>query len=290
MNPKVIHSVSGLSLLTRMIVDGGNSGIQHSRSLGQGMEFSQYRGYEPGDDLRLLDWKMLARSGRYYIKQGEVESNINVRFILDASNSMLHTADGLSKMDYSRVLIAALAYLCQKQGDAFGLFALNEKQVYTLFPKAHKQHYNRFLLELITIENLGKWPQNPSNIENIHDRSKKELLVFITDLYEHDGELLNFIKSLKTTRNEVLVIQIMAKNEMELSYKGSVILEDLETGSRVAVNADQAKAGYLDNLRETLQSVRKELLSTGIAYHRFVMDDDPGTALQLFLKTRTRFL
>jgi len=117
LKPELIKTVSGLSLISRVLVDGYLSGLNHSRQVGSGMEFNQFRNYEPGDDLRLLDWKMLARSGRYYIKQSEVESNISIKFILDASRSMLHKEDELSKMDYARVLIASLGYLSQKQGD-----------------------------------------------------------------------------------------------------------------------------------------------------------------------------
>ncbi len=94
---KIINNMSGLALISRVIVDGYLSGLNRSRRVGSGLEFSQYRGYEPGDDLRLLDWKMLARSGRYYLKQSEVETHIAVKFIVDSSKSMLHKEEGLSK-------------------------------------------------------------------------------------------------------------------------------------------------------------------------------------------------
>ena len=98
--PGIINSISGLSLIARVIVDGYLSGLNKSRRVGVGHEFSQYRGYEPGDDLRLLDWKMFARSGRYYIKQSEIDTHISVKFVIDASKSMLYAEDGVSKLDY----------------------------------------------------------------------------------------------------------------------------------------------------------------------------------------------
>ena len=140
LKPELVKTISGLALIARVIVDGYLSGVNHSRRVGPGMEFSQFRSYQPGDDLRLLDWKMLARSGRYYIKQSEIETNIAVKFIIDSSNSMLHEEDGLSKMDYVRVLVASLAYLSQNQGDAVGLFALNDHKLYSIYPKVQKQH------------------------------------------------------------------------------------------------------------------------------------------------------
>lgn len=144
LKPEIINTVSGLALIARVTVDGYLSGLNHSRRVGPGMEFSQYRGYEPGDDLRLLDWKMLARSGRYYIKQSEVETNIAVKFILDSSKSMLHEENGLTKMDYVRVLVASLAYLSQNQGDAVGLFVLNDRHLHSLYPRVQKSSLTDF--------------------------------------------------------------------------------------------------------------------------------------------------
>ena len=118
LKPEIINTVSGLSLIARIVVDGYLSGLQRSRSVGAGMEFSQYRAYNPGDDLRLMDWKMLARSGRYYLKQSEIESQVTVKFVVDASASMKFKEKDLSKIEFARVLVASLAYLAQNQGDA----------------------------------------------------------------------------------------------------------------------------------------------------------------------------
>src|SRR5690606_29746358 len=117
LKPELLNTVNGLELVARIIVEGFLSGSNRSQSIGVGYEFSQYRSYEPGDDLRLLDWKMYARSERYYIRQSEVETNITVKFILDASRSMDHQEDGISKLQFGKVMTAALAYLARKQSD-----------------------------------------------------------------------------------------------------------------------------------------------------------------------------
>ena len=290
LKPEIIKSVSGLALIAKVVVDGYLNGLNHSRRVGGGMEFSQYRGYEPGDDLRSLDWKMLARSGRYYIKQSEVETNISVKFILDASNSMLHKENGLEKMDFARVLVASLAYLSQTQGDAIGLFALNDKRLYSIYPKVQKQHFNRLLLELIKIENEGKWPKDPMATEKLHDRRHKELIFFITDMYEQDEELTSLIKRLKTSRNEVVVFHLMGRNEMEFNYKGTVTFEDLETGYRVKVDAKEAKKKYLESLENKLKQSRETMLTNGITYHLFRMEEPIAEALQVFLKNRNNLI
>ncbi|WP_378172376.1 DUF58 domain-containing protein [Aquimarina sp. SS2-1] len=290
LKPELIKSVSGLSLIARVIVDGYLSGLNHSYNVGSGMEFTQFRNYEPGDDLRLLDWKMLARSGRYYIKQSEVDTNISVKFILDASKSMLHQEDELSKMDYARILIASLGYVSQNQGDAIGLFALNEQQLYNVYPKIQKQHYNRFLLELTKIENKGKWPENPNASKSLHDRNHKELIFFITDLYEHNEELTSFIKMLKTPKNEVVVLHLMGKNELEFDYKGTVTFEDLETGAKLKIDAKTAKKEYLASLEKMIKETKDTLLANDISYHLFKLNEHIGEALQVFLKKRNKLI
>ena len=270
------------------MVEGFTSGLNRSVSVGPGMEFSQYRGYEPGDDLRLLDWKMLARSGRYYIKQSEIESQVTIKFIIDSSASMLHKEADLSKMDFVRVLVATLGYMAHKQGDAVGLFALNETDVLSVYPKADKKHYNRLLLELINLSNTGKWPETHISNKRIPNRGGKELIFFLTDMYESSREISSFIKGLKSARNEVVVLQIMGAAEMDFNYGPNITFEDWETGARVKVDTVKAKTEYLTSLENRLKKIKEELLSNGIDHYVFRMDAHLGEALQLFLKQRKR--
>lgn len=286
LKPDVINSVSGLSIISRVIVDGYLSGLNKSRRVGAGLEFSQYRGYEPGDDLRLLDWKMLARSGRYYIKQSEIDTHISVRFIVDASMSMLHTEGDISKSEYANVLVASLAHLAQTQGDAIGLLTVNNQKLEALQPAIGKQHFNRFLYQLLQLKNQGTWPKQLAS-EKLHNRSHKELIFFITDFYEKDEEIITMIRQLKTARNEVAVLHLLGKSELEFDYKGQVIFEDLESGAKVKVNAKDAKATYLQALEQSMSNIKEALLASGIDYELFSLEDHIGEALHLFLKKRS---
>lgn len=287
LKPEIINSLSGLSLIARVIVDGYLSGLHRSKRVGAGLEFSQYRAYEAGDDLRLLDWKMLARSGRYYIKQSEIDTHVTVKFILDASKSMLHEENGLSKLDFAKVLIAAMANLAQQQGDKIGLFALNETDLKSVLPILRKQQYTHFLHELISVEAKGEWPDRPIAFDKFHDRSRKELLFFVTDLHEKSVELTAMIKRLKTARNEVVVFQIMGEKELDFQYTGDVVFEDLETGKKIRVNAKTAKEHYLKALQDVMETTKDLLLSKGIGYHLFLLDHPIEEALHLFLKQRS---
>ncbi len=288
LKPELINSVSGLALIARVVVDGFLAGNHQSRKVGQGLEFSQYKAYQPGDDMRLLDWKMLARSGRYYIKQAEIDTQVAIKFVVDSSASMQYAESGLSKMDYARVLIASLAYLSYQQGDAVGLFALNDRALKSLYPTSNKQHYNRLLNELIRTTSTGSWPKNKRDIQKIHNRSHKELIFLVTDMYEYDDELSGWIQQLKTSKNEVVVIQLMGKNEMEFEYSGAMVFEDLETGHRVKIEANHAKAEYLNSLKEHLESIKEAMTTSGIGYELFRFDTPLHEVLQLFLKKRLR--
>lgn len=284
--PKIINSVSGLALIARVIVDGFLSGSHQSRRVGPGQEFSQYRGYQPGDDMRLLDWKMLARSGRYYIKESDIDTQVNVKFIVDSSASMLHEEGGLKKIDFMKVLVASLAYLSHNQGDMVGLYALNNLSLSSVYPAAHKKHYNRILHELTQMTVGGKWPANLDDMDNIHQRSQKELLVVISDLHEVGAELTHWIKNLKTSRNEVVVLHVLGQNELEFNYSGAMVFEDLETGKRVKIETKEAKKSYLRSMETNLTELKNDFLSKNISYELFQLQNPIEEALQLFLKKR----
>lgn len=286
LNPAVLNTVSGLELIARVIVEGFMSGSNKSQSVGSGQEFSQYRNYQPGDDLRQLDWKMFARSGRYYIKEAEIETNITVKFMLDASRSMAYAEEGMSKLQYAKVMIAALAYLARKQSDTYGLFAVNQRQIKALLPRFEQQHFMRFLLELIHIESEGTW-QN-SGEEQLFDHHGKEMIVFFTDMYDAEGDLLRFVSRLKTPRNEVVVFHLMGRKEQTLEYEGSLTFEDLETQTRTKVNAGLQRKEYASRVEAWVQELRTWMLERDISYHVVSLQDGAEQVLQKFLITRSR--
>ncbi len=189
LHPKTLMAIKDLSLAAKKTVDGFMSGINKSNVKGAGLEFSQYRSYQPGDDLRWLDWKMYARSDRYYIRESEMETSISVRFLIDASRSMLHEDNGISKIDYTRYMAAALGYLAHSQGDAIGLYVFSEGELFSLASRKDAQHLTRFYYQLEHIQPAGKFTE-PVHYKHIFaGEQKRELLVFITDMYEQDKEI-----------------------------------------------------------------------------------------------------
>ncbi len=260
--PEIINTINGLDLIARIIVEGFMSGSNRSQAIGIGQEFSQYRGYEPGDDLRLLDWKMYARSERYVVKLSEIETNITIKFIVDASHSMSYSEEGISKLQYAKVMVAALGYLARKQSDAIGLYGVNDKSLEVVQPRFESQQFMRFVNALVNLKSEGHWGQKT---EPLIDHTGKEMIVFVTDLYDQDKDLISFISRLKTSRNEVIVFHLMGKAERQLSFEGAYTFEDLETRSRVKVDTAIKQKEYKILVDRWIDETRNLLLEKNIS-------------------------
>ena len=281
-------TIKDLSLAAKTVVDGFMTGINKSSIKGPGLEFSQYRSYQPGDDLRWLDWKMYGRSDRYYIRESEVETSISVRFLIDASGSMNHEDGGVKKIDYARYLAASLAYLANLQADAIGLYVFNEDGLFSIASRQDFQHLARLFHELEGINAGGKFTK-PIHHKDIYSGSRKrELLVFITDLYEQNGEIFQLLDTLSALKNELIVFHLMGKNELDLDFKGYTAVEDLETGKTIKIDASTSKIDYQKNLELHLSSLRMDLLDRQINYRMVSMDQPLDQALRDFLNQRNK--
>ena len=288
LKPEILNTVNGLELIARTIVEGFMSGSNKSQSIGSGQEFSQYKNYQAGDDLRQLDWKMFARSERYYIKEADIETNITIRFILDASNSMSYV-EGITKLQYAKVMTAALAYLARKQSDTFGLFTINDKNVGALQPRFEQQQFIRFLNELVHLESEGKWSQREET-SRLFDRQGKEMIVFISDLYDDSKDLFRFISRLKNPRNEVIVFHLMGRHETDFDFGGSFSFEDLETGVRTKVNTLVQQKEYSSRVDKWLHDSRKWMLEKQINYQLIFIDEPVENVLRDFLTARKKLV
>src|SRR5476651_296555 len=267
-DPKILMTIKDLPLLAKTVVDGFMNGFNKSTVKGPGLEFSQYRSYQPGDDLRWLDWRMFARSDRYYIRESEIETSISVRFLIDASASMNHDDNGVKKIDYARFLAASLAYLANLQGDAVGLYVFQDGGLFSLASRPDPQHLKRLYYNLQQIEPAGTFTQPVHYKELFTGSGRKELLVFITDMYQPEGEIIKLLDSLAALKHEVIVFQLMGQNELDLDVNGYSALEDMETGEVIQVSS-QTKTLYQQTLQTHLETIRMQLLSKHI-FHRII--------------------
>ncbi|MBO9674760.1 MAG: DUF58 domain-containing protein [Sphingobacteriaceae bacterium] len=281
-------AIKDLSLSAKMTIDGFMNGINKSTVKGPGLEFSQYRSYQPGDDLRSLDWKMFARSDRYYIRESEVETNIAVRILIDASASMNHRDGDFTKIDYARYLGASLAYLANLQGDAVGLYVLKNSGIFSMTPKQGYQHLARLFYQLEQIHPNGTFTKPIHYKELFAGAQKRELLIFVTDLYQKDDEMIKLLDTLNTLRHETVVFHVLSRNELDLDFKGYSTFEDLETGETIQIDQNKARTNYQNKLNVYLEETRIKLLDRRIFYRTITTDEPLDQALRDFLKQRNK--
>ncbi|WP_211327039.1 DUF58 domain-containing protein [Chitinophaga flava] len=287
LDPKILLAIKDLHLAAKTAVDGFMAGMHTSRVKGAGLEFSQYRSYQPGDDLRWLDWKMYARSDRYYIRESEMETSIDVGLLIDASNSMLHTEDGISKIDYARYLAASLGYLAHLQGDAAGLAVLHHNQLFSMAARREAQHMARLYYQLEKIQPGGTFTQPVHYRDLFAGPHNRQLLIFITDYYEQSGEITNLLQTLAALGHEILVFHLLGKKELTGNFKGYDAVEDLETGQQIELTGI-ADTDYPVNLETYTASLRKQLLQKRIYYRQHILQEPMDAVLRDFLNQRNK--
>lgn len=287
LDPKILLAIKDLPLAAKTAVDGFMAGMHASRVKGAGLEFSQYRSYQPGDDLRWLDWKMYARSDRYYIRESEMETSIDIGFLVDASNSMRHTEDGIMKMDYARYLVASLGYLAHLQGDAAGLSVLHHGELFTMAARREAQHMARFYYQLEKIQPGGTFT-GPVHYRNLFTGPhKRQLLVFVTDYYEQSGEITALLQTLAALGHEILVFHLLGKKEISGNYSGYDAVEDLETGEQLELTGGD-DSSYPQKFEQHINSLRTQLLQKRIYYRQLLLQEPMDMALRDFLNQRNK--
>jgi uncharacterized protein (DUF58 family) len=288
LDPKILMAIKDLSLVAKTTIDGFMAGMHKSRVKGPGLEFSQYRSYQAGDDLRWLDWKMYARSDRYYIRESEIETSISVRFLIDASGSMNHQDGDFTKIEYARWLCASLGFLANLQGDAIGLYIFQDGELFQMPSRKDIQHLARFYYQLEHIEPAGKF-SDPIQYKNIFAGSqKRELLVFVTDFYEEAGEISKLLDVLASLGHEILVFHIVGRNEMEFDFGKYSALKDLESGRVISIDEQMDKDVYKQRIQDHFANIRMQLLDKHIVYRMLVMDQPLDKALRDFLNQRQK--
>ena len=287
-DPRTLAALRDLELVARTVVDGFMYGIHPSRIPGAGIEFSQYRSYQPGDDLRRIDWKLLGRSDRYFVREADTDTSLTLRLVLDASASMGAEDDGLTSFDYARFAAAALAVLAHRQGDAVGLYAVGEGVARVVPPDRRHQQVHRLLHELEQVAPGGVWPSWPVLEGALLGGGGRGLVVFLTDLHERVDEIRQAARTFAALRHETLVLHLIGRREMTLDYPGVVTFEELETGRRLDVDTGAERESYRTSLNRHLDEIRRGFEERGIGYTRLALDQPLDFALRAWLKARGR--
>ena len=263
------------------------SGQHKSPFHGFNIEFAQYRDYTPGDDLRRLDWRVFARSDRHYIKQYEEESNVKVTFVVDASASMNYQGKAaLSKFDYASTLVVALAMLLTRQQDPVGLVLFDEGANTTLPPDA-KPSQVQVIASLLEGCSPARRTDLGGLLRTITNRGKRRgLMVIVSDLLTDLDTVYDGLNRLRFLGHEVMVMQVLDRDEMELPFDGPTIFTDIEGDEEVFAEPWAFRRSYQDAMNEFLAGVKKECGARGYDHARFLTDEPLGESLSFFLHSR----
>ncbi|HAU38219.1 MAG TPA: DUF58 domain-containing protein [Phycisphaerales bacterium] len=259
LRPDVIQTVKRLDLKARFIVEGFIAGLHSSPFHGFSVEFSEHRKYTPGDDIRMIDWGVYAKTDRYYIKKFEAETNLDGYLLVDCSGSMDYAGGGrMTKMDYAICLAAALGYLMISQQDSVGLFTFDEKVRTFLPPKTKRTHLTNILSTLARTKPAGK----THLAECIHDIAsrirKRGLIILLSDLLADPEDVLSALHHLKFRGHDLILFQVLDQSEMTFDFDGQVRFEEPETGEHLDTNPQAIRAAYLEELNAFMEQYRKE--------------------------------
>lgn len=286
LSPALVASVDDLEVVARLIVEGMRSGQHRSPFHGFSNEFSQYRAYRPGDDLKYLDWKVLARTDRLYTRQFRETTNMSAMICLDSSGSMAYPETGLSKFRFASMMAAALAHLIVMQGDAVGLMTMQGGRLVYLPARGGRGHLRTVLAQIDRLEPAREW--EPSMvIPRAADLLKRRGLVcVISDFYDAPDQTRVELRRANRRGHDVALLQVVSKEEVELPFAGDLEFEDLETGSRVLIDPRRARAGYRQSIAEFLEGWRTGARRDGFDYALMTTDEAPSEALRGFLLRR----
>jgi uncharacterized protein (DUF58 family) len=287
-DPDAIAQVADLALRSRRLAEGGISGQHRSPFHGFNIEFAAYREYTPGDDLRRLDWRVFARSDRHYIKQYEEESNVRVTFVMDASASMNYRGAraALSKFDYGATLVVALAMLLARQQDPVGLVLFDE-EAGTLLPPSATQAQVTVMTGLLQNCKPARKTELGGLLCSLSDRIRKRgLIVIVSDLFTDMDSVYDGLNRLRFLGHEVLVLQVLDRDEIELPFDGPTVFRDIEGEEELFAEPRSFRKAYQNAIRSFLEEIRKECGGRGYDHVRFVTDEPLGASLGLFLRAR----
>ena len=288
-DPAIISRLGTMELKARTVVEGFLAGLHRSPYKGFSVEFAEYRQYLPGDDLSTLDWKVFARSDRYYVKKYEEETNLECHLLLDVSASMAYRgAAPMSKMEYGSVLAASLAFLMHRQRDATGLMAFDEKIAFRLPASARPGHLNALLLGLERIQ-AGKRSDVGRPLHQLAEALlKRSLVVLISDLLDEPEPIIQGLRHLKFRGSDVIVFQLLDPNELTFPFKGSSKFKDLESDQELVTEPASIRTAYLRELAGLTLKYDRALRGAGIDYVQLDTSQPLDFALLAYLDARSR--
>jgi uncharacterized protein (DUF58 family) len=288
LDPKALTRVMNLPLLARGVVEGFISGLHRSPFHGSSVEFSEYRKYVSGDDLKHVDWKAYGKTEKLYVKLYEEETNLRGTILLDTSASMGYESAGPRKADYGAFLAAALGYLMVRQQDTVGLATFDHRIRKVLPPGSGAAH----LRELLTILEQAGIGETTGIAKPLHDLAemlkRRGLVILISDLFDDPGEIMKGLLHFRHRKHEVIVFHLLDPDEIDFPFRGLTTFRDLETGQRMEVLPEAIREEYRHVIKEFTDTFRRGCAEARIDYVLADTSVPYEALLAAFLTKRSR--
>jgi len=286
LDPTTLAKVRTLELQARLVVEGYLSGLHRSPYHGFSVEFAQHREYVPGDDIKHVDWKVYGRTGRYYLKQFEEETNLVCWLLLDTSESMRYQSGPLSKYDYACLLAAALGYLILHQQDSVGLVTFDNQLRTLLRPSGQMSQ----LKQIIQVMIQGPAREKTRLAPVFHDLAgriaRRSLMVVLSDLFDDPGDLLTGLKHLRHKGHDVVVFHVLDRAEAEFPFQEATLFRGLERYPNLLTDPRSLRQSYLNEIQEFIRQLRYGCQDQNIDYVGLQTDTNLGIALSAYLSQR----
>lgn len=291
--PPVVHArLRHLRLVSQRVSATQGIGQQASRARGSGLEFAQYRAYEPGDEPRQIDWKLYARSDKFFVRESERDSRLVVWVLLDVSASMAQsdaTQPQYTRLQAAKIQAACVVELACRQGDRFGLIAIGDGRLQVVEAGNGARHRDQCLHTLARLQAAGIWPDENATRPVWQRVHASDLALLISDGF--DEKALALLERLAAARREVLTIQLLTAEEREFRFPDSRCFVDVESGEQLRTDAPAARAEYLQAFAEARAQFAHRLTSAGIRYAVSYLDEPPDAPLQaLFAHGKARLV
>jgi uncharacterized protein (DUF58 family) len=265
LDPKVLARIENLELLARTVIDGFVAGLHRSPYMGLSLDFAEHRAYMPGDDVSDVDWRLWARSDRYYIKLYEAETNATFAVILDVSKSMAYASGGnISKLDYARYLAACLTYFSRQQRDRVGLVTFDTEIVNYVPPSVRNLD-----LVLHTLDKVN--PGRPGGMNNPLLRcaelfSRRGIIALISDFYYEPDEIIHAVRYLRGRGHDVMVFHVLDPAEVDFPFEADSNFEDMESGERIPVIPRKLRERYRQVVQAHIQELERRFTGDRVDY------------------------
>ena len=286
--PKILARIGNLDLLARTVVDGFINGLHRAPYFGASIDFAEHRGYVAGDDIRRVDWRLFARTDRFYVKQYEADTNTNFTVLFDISKSMGFSSGGVSKLDYASFLAACLAYMAQKQRDRVGIITFDQEIVSHVPPSA--KHFNVVLhtLDRARAERPGHLSEPLKRMSEHFKR--RGILLLISDFYDEPDDILEAIKPLRFLGNDLIVFHVLDPREIDFAFEDASTFEDLETTDQMPVVPQSFSEQYRKMIQEHITTLQTRFSEQRIDYALLNTDEPLDRALFSYLSSREKLM